>query len=162
MKKNELISKVVCLFVSLVLLFGANSCGTLLYPERRGQTTGKIDVGVALLDGLGLLLFLVPGVIAFAVDFSTGAIYLPPNPDSAGLGYDQIQNMEVVKVGREALTQNEIQSLIAHKTGHTVDLTSPGVKVARFSNSQEPHWQSISEVLALNQLDFFENGKKRL
>lgn len=160
--KNELISKVVCLLVSLMLLFGANSCGTLLYPERRGQTTGKIDVGVALLDGLGLLLFVVPGVIAFAVDFSTGAIYLPPETDSAGLEYDKIQNMEVVKVGREALTQNEIQSLIAHKTGHTVDLTSPGVKVAHFSNSQEPHWQSISEVLTVNQLDFFENGKKRL
>lgn len=160
--KNKLISKVVCLFVSLMLLFGANSCGTLLYPERRGQTTGKIDVGVALLDGLGLLLFVVPGVIAFAVDFSTGAIYLPPEPDSTGLEYDKIQNMEVVKVGREALTQNEIQSLIAHKTGHTVDLTSPGVKVAHFSNSQEPHWQSISEVLTVNQLDFFENGKKRL
>lgn len=162
MMKNELISKVVCLLVSLMLLFGANSCGTLLYPERRGQTTGKIDVGVALLDGLGLLLFVVPGVIAFAVDFSTGAIYLPPETDSAGLEYDKIQNMEVVKVGREALTQNEIQSLIAHKTGHTVDLTSPGVKVAHFSNSQEPHWQSISEVLTVNQLDFFENGKKRL
>jgi hypothetical protein len=29
------------------------------------------------LDGLGLLCFFVPGVVAFAVDFWTGAIYLP-------------------------------------------------------------------------------------
>lgn len=146
--------------VSLVLFFGVNSCGTILYPERRGQTSGKIDVGVALMDGLGLLLFVVPGVIAFVVDFSTGAIYLPPG--SARLEYDKIQNMEVTKVDQEALTQNEIQSFIAQKMGHTVDLTSPEVKVAHFSNTQEHNWQSISEVLTPNQLVFFMNGKKPL
>src|SRR6516225_1345537 len=54
------------------------SCGTVLYPERRGQPVGRLDVGVVALDGIGLLAFLVPGVIAFAVDFATGAIYLPP------------------------------------------------------------------------------------
>ena len=48
-----------------------------MYPERRGQRTGTLDPGIVLLDGLGLLLFFVPGVIAFAVDFATGAIYLP-------------------------------------------------------------------------------------
>lgn len=52
-------------------------CGTLLYPERRGQTGGRLDTAVVLLDGLGLLLFLIPGIIAFAVDFGSGAIYLP-------------------------------------------------------------------------------------
>lgn len=52
-------------------------CGTLLYPERRGQKGGRLDTAVIILDGLGLLLFLVPGIVAFAVDFSTGAIYLP-------------------------------------------------------------------------------------
>ncbi len=69
--------------------------------------------------------------------------------------------MEVAKIGREALTQNGIQLLIAHKTGHTVDLTSPGVKVAHFSNSQEPNWQSLSEVLNPSQLELFRNGKAR-
>ncbi|GGB68849.1 hypothetical protein [Henriciella pelagia] len=53
------------------------ACGTLLYPERRGQTGGQLDTAVVILDGLGLLLFLVPGLIAFAVDFGSGAIYLP-------------------------------------------------------------------------------------
>ncbi|MHC4118300.1 MAG: polyribonucleotide nucleotidyltransferase [Planctomycetota bacterium] len=161
--KNKLISKLFCLLVSLVLIFGVNSCGTILYPERRGQTTGKIDVGVVLLDGLGLLLFVVPGIIAFAVDFSTGAIYLPPeSPESSGPEYDKIQDMEMTRIGREALTQNRIQSLIARRTGHTVDLTSPGVKVTHFSNGQEPNWQSLSEVLTPNQLELFKNGEKRL
>jgi hypothetical protein len=53
------------------------ACGTVFYPERRGQMTGEIDPAVAVLNGIGLLLYVVPGVIAFAVDFATGAIYLP-------------------------------------------------------------------------------------
>jgi hypothetical protein len=38
------------------------------------------------LDGLGLLLFFVPGVVAFAVDFYTGAIYLPIAQSYPGYG----------------------------------------------------------------------------
>jgi len=53
------------------------ACGTIMYPERKGQIDGRIDPTVAILNGIGLLLFLVPGVIAFAVDFSNGTIYLP-------------------------------------------------------------------------------------
>ncbi|MBM6550428.1 hypothetical protein [Marinomonas ostreistagni] len=53
------------------------ACGTLIYPERQGQTGGKLDLGVVALDALGLLLWFVPGVVAFGVDFVTGAIYLP-------------------------------------------------------------------------------------
>jgi len=67
-------------FLAMSAISGAaalSGCGTILYPERRGQTGGRIDVGVAVLDGVGLLLFLVPGLVAFAIDFSTGAIYLP-------------------------------------------------------------------------------------
>jgi hypothetical protein len=63
--------------VASVLVTQLSACGTLLYPERRGQTTGTIDVGVALLDAVGLLFFFVPGVVAFGVDFVTGGIYLP-------------------------------------------------------------------------------------
>lgn len=54
-----------------------SACGTVFYPERRGQITGEIDSGVAILNGIGLLFYIIPGVIAFAVDFATGAIYLP-------------------------------------------------------------------------------------
>ena len=53
-------------------------CGTLLHSERCGRLhRGRIDWAVVALDGLGLILFFIPGVIAFVVDFSTGAIYLP-------------------------------------------------------------------------------------
>lgn len=54
-----------------------SGCGLLLYPERRGQPLGRLDWTVVALDTIGLCFFFVPGVIAFAVDFATGAIFLP-------------------------------------------------------------------------------------
>ena len=53
----------------------STSCGTLLYPERRGQPRGVIDPGVLLLDAVGLIFFVVPGLVAFAVDFTASPIY---------------------------------------------------------------------------------------
>jgi hypothetical protein len=66
----------------VLILTICTSCGTLFYPERRGQKSGSVDPTVAILDGIGLLFFIVPGLIAFAIDFSTGAIY---KPGSGGL-----------------------------------------------------------------------------
>lgn len=55
-------------------------CGYLIFPERTGQPAGQIDWGVVGLDAVGLLFGVAPGLIAFAVDFATGCIYLPPHP----------------------------------------------------------------------------------
>jgi hypothetical protein len=62
----------LALCASIALQLG---CGTILYPDRRGQTSGHIDTGVAVMDGLWCLVFIIPGVIAFIVDFGNGAIY---------------------------------------------------------------------------------------
>lgn len=66
-------------FIVLLLIITPliSACGTLFYPERRGNNS-EIDPTVAILDGIGLLFFIVPGVIAYGVDFTTGAIYLSP------------------------------------------------------------------------------------
>jgi hypothetical protein len=53
------------------------ACGTLFWPDRRGQIDGKIDPVIAVLDAVGILFYVIPGLIAFGVDFATGAIYLP-------------------------------------------------------------------------------------
>jgi len=60
------------ILINVLLL---TACGTLFYPERRGNNS-QIDPTVAILDGVGLLFFIVPGLIAYAVDFTTGTIYL--------------------------------------------------------------------------------------
>ncbi|MGI3131315.1 polyribonucleotide nucleotidyltransferase [Halopseudomonas pachastrellae] len=68
---------VVSLVLTGTLLTQLSACGTLFYPERRGQISGQIDPGVAILNGIGLLFYIIPGLVAFGVDFATGAIYLP-------------------------------------------------------------------------------------
>jgi hypothetical protein len=55
---------------------GSIGCGYLLYPERRGQQSGRIDSGTMVMDILWLLPGIVPGVIALVVDFSSGGIYV--------------------------------------------------------------------------------------
>jgi hypothetical protein len=62
-------------------LLGFTGCGTLIHGERCNRPhSNNIDWKMVALDSLGLLLFFIPGVVAFIVDFSTGAIYLPVEP----------------------------------------------------------------------------------
>ncbi len=69
--------KTLYVLVLAVLIAQLAGCGTIMYPERKGQKGGRIDVGIAALDGIALLVFIVPGIIAYVVDFSNGTIYLP-------------------------------------------------------------------------------------
>ena len=69
----------VTLLLALIVLLPTPGCGTLLFPERQQQPhSERLDPNLLILDGLGLLVFIVPGLVAFFVDFYTGAIYLPP------------------------------------------------------------------------------------
>jgi len=72
-------SKLLGGILLLLLALQTSGCGTLMFSDRQGQSPGRVDPNVVILDGIGLLLFLVPGLVAFAVDFSSGAIYLPPD-----------------------------------------------------------------------------------
>ena len=53
----------------------SSGCGFILYPERRGRTSGRIDIPVLIIDLLWLIPGLIPGVICLVVDFTTGCIY---------------------------------------------------------------------------------------
>src|SRR5215213_6572341 len=100
-------------------------CGTILYPERRYQPHGDIDLKVVALDTLGLLLFFIPGVIAFAVDFTTGAIYLPP---TQGFGADsrpaKDQPLITVQVPHKELTQQRLEQVASQHAGRDVRLVA--------------------------------------
>jgi hypothetical protein len=65
-----------------LLLLQLVACGTLIYPERRGQKAGELDPVIVVLDAIGLIFFIIPGVAAFIIDFDTGAIYLPQGKGS--------------------------------------------------------------------------------
>ncbi|GAB3465432.1 polyribonucleotide nucleotidyltransferase [Azotobacter salinestris] len=64
--------------LAVALTTQLSACGSIFFPDRRGQIEGQVDFLVVGLDAIGLLFYVIPGVIAFAVDFTTGAIYLPP------------------------------------------------------------------------------------
>ncbi len=85
MKVNKGVIKVLSVIVLVVLITQIAGCGTIMYPERRGQAVhGDVDTRVAVLDAVGLLFFIIPGLIAFGVDFYTGAIYLRPGENRYG------------------------------------------------------------------------------
>ena len=63
---------------ALCLLPLLTGCGTILYPGRWGQRReGPLNWKVVALDSCLLLLFVFPGMIAFAVDWWSGTLFLP-------------------------------------------------------------------------------------
>ena len=70
-------SRVIGGVVVAALLTQMTACGSIFFPDRRGQIDGKIDPMIVVLDAVGLLFYVIPGLIAFGVDFATGAIYYP-------------------------------------------------------------------------------------
>ena len=119
MKQTRMFKTIFILFIFVSLLFQLSACGWILHPERRGQNGGRIDTGIAVLDGVGLLFFLIPGIIAYAVDFSTGCIYLPGGVFSDIPGDDQIR---VVKIDPAELSEKEINNIVIRETGLSEDI----------------------------------------
>ena len=95
------------------LCAGLGGCGTIFYPERIGQTHGPLDWKVVALDTVGLLLFLVPGVIAFIVDFHNGTIYLPPEQVPM---YDAPVLSKKARVEKDDLTLSGIETAVNKHT----------------------------------------------
>lgn len=133
-------------FVCIVLAIQLAGCGTIMYPQRRGQQGGKIDAGVAVLDGVGLLLFIIPGVIAFAVDFSDGAIYLPGTSRSSL----DMKNLKVVKFGTGHSSAKNLENIIKEETGYNVKFSQGNMKVIRLSSKDDVR-VSLAEALGVDK-----------
>lgn len=132
---NFLKSKLLSGIIALMVLY-ISSCGTILYPERTGQRKGKIDVAVAALDAVGLLFFLIPGIIAFVVDYNNGTIYLPPGKKGIGSikPTSELDKMIAIKTGNKHLTNSDIELTVKEHTGKSIDLSRSDVVVERFDN----------------------------
>ena len=115
--------------IIVLLVFQLVGCGTIFYPERRGQRAGHLDIGVVALDAIGLLFFLVPGIIAFAVDFSNGTIYLP--------GGSLRAQMKEIKFDPKHTSLAQIERIIKDETGHNVQLTQNNIKVSHLKSKEE-------------------------
>lgn len=129
---------------------GPIGCGTLMYPERHGQPHSRdIDWKVVALDGLGLVLFFVPGVIAFVVDFATGSIYLPPEPCPPGSPSHPCpppNALSRIEVAPTELDARKIEAVVAEHAGKRIVLERPGSRVsplpalARYPEQCRRHW----------------------
>lgn len=132
--------KISCRVVILALILNLAACGTLLYPERMGQRhSNTVDIKIAVLDGIGLLFFIVPGLVAFAVDYNQGTIYLPPNPHRSSL--DKEPTLQVVKTD-QIIDNHYLETLIRNELKLSVDLDA--------KNSLTSKQGSLEQVRLLN------------
>jgi hypothetical protein len=115
------------------------SCGTLIHRDRWWQPrTGVLDPSVVMLDGLGVLVFFVPGAVGFIVDFWTGAIYLPPQYQPYPLPPNAPPPpMTRIQTDPTTLNKEKIESIVREQTGKSIDLDSPGVNVRRVDNVEQ-------------------------
>ena len=119
------------LFICAVFTLQLMGCGTLMYPERRGQRGGSLDAGVAVLDGIGLLFGIIPGVIAFAVDFSNGTIYLP---ERTRMGLLDLKNIKEVKFDPKHTSLASIERIIKDQTGCEVKFDQDNIRLSKLKS----------------------------
>lgn len=116
------IKKFISVSIGAALVIQLSACGTILHPERKGQVSGLLDTRIVVLDAIGLLFFFVPGVIAFAVDFTNGTIYLPGTSASTSTGEVNVVNIE------GDITNEKIEKIILEQTGKTISLNDSNVE----------------------------------
>ena len=122
------------------LLANLTACGTLLHPERKGQTGGHIDPGVVVLDGIGLLFFFIPGVIAFAVDFSYGTIYLPGGRRAS------LSNNELEQLSQgDQINLERLTSLVQKNSGNGIPLSYQDLQITQLDSVEQLPKEFISQ-----------------
>jgi len=111
------LTNIFCVVISMALIIQLSACGFFMYPERRGQSPGgRIDPAIATLDALGLLLFIFPGVIAFAVDITNGTLYFPSERHRSSSS-NETKQMTVVRVNPGELNEKTIHEIVQRHTG---------------------------------------------
>ncbi len=117
------LKKLTAAMLTAALVTQLSACGTLLYPERRGQIDGQIDPAIAVLNGIGILFYVIPGLIAFAIDFSTGAIYLPNAQYSVAP-----ETLSPAINADGTLNQAKLQAILEQQLDITLPLNHPNLQ----------------------------------
>ncbi|WP_341938823.1 hypothetical protein [Marinimicrobium sp. C2-29] len=146
MRINRL-SKALAVGLCAGLILQTTACGTVLHPERKGQTGGRLDPAIVALNAVGLLLWVIPGVVAFAVDFSNGTIYLPGG--SAQLTDEQ---MERVTRADGQVDQEALEKVVNEELGMNVDLQASNVQVRAMESREQLQALLAKQPTTLAQL----------
>jgi len=131
-----------------MIALGASSvgCGTILHPERKGQPAGPLDWSIVALDAVGLLFFFVPGVIAFAVDFNNGTIYLPPEQHYGGVTSED-RRLTARKIDGNARNVRDVERMVSEYVGQGIAL-QPGRYETRPLSKLDEFWPTHAEFAA--------------
>lgn len=113
-------SRIVGGVLAVSLFTQLAACGTLFYPDRRGQIEGRIDPTIAVFNAVGLLFYVIPGLLAFAIDFATGAIYFPD--DQYSMSPEKLQDA----IGADGQIDTlRLKAIIEQETGRSLPLDDP-------------------------------------
>ncbi|WP_397451257.1 polyribonucleotide nucleotidyltransferase [Pseudomonas sp. NA-150] len=114
------------------LLTQLTACGSIFYPDRRGQIDGHLDPVIVALDAIGLLFYIIPGLIAFGVDFTTGAIYFPGGRTSQ---IDPHKLQPAIKADG-SIDNSKLQAILETELGRSLPLNDPRLIQHRGSAQQ--------------------------
>jgi hypothetical protein len=103
------------------------SCGYILHPERRNQKSGHVDWAIVGLDAIGLLFFIIPGLIAFGVDIASGTIYMSSNNNFSNLEFREYKKIKI----KGEVNEKNIIAAINESTGIVIDFDNPNLKIIR-------------------------------
>jgi hypothetical protein len=113
-------SRVIGGVLAATLLTQLAACGTLFFPDRRGQIEGQVDPVVAGLNAIGILFYVIPGLIAFGIDFATGAIYLPN--DQYSVAPEKLREA----IGADGQVDPlKLKAILHREIGHELPLDDP-------------------------------------
>lgn len=120
-------------------------CGTVLHPERRGQSAGPLDWKVVALDAIGLLFFFVPGVIAFAVDFNNGTIYLPSERHVNSTAAKRRPRLVAHHLDK-VLTRGDVELVVSRHVKQDVELSADRFQTRPLGHIRD-FWSARSEFV---------------
>lgn len=107
------------------------SCGTIFYPDRINQKEpGDLDPAILIADAVGLFFFLIPGIVAFAIDFGTGAIYYPAGHEAG----DPERTIFDRDDSQAKLDRNTIERRVGERVGRTIDLGRDDVRAMQIES----------------------------
>ncbi|HEY8569778.1 hypothetical protein [Microbulbifer sp.] len=142
----------------LTLVLNLTACGYFLYPERKGQSGGRVDPVVVILDGVGLLFGILPGVVAFAVDITNGTIYLPAGGSSAidrHLTANEPQAKEVVDQNGQAWIELPLEAVSGGEEIDAQNLEQVSAALAQYTGQQV----AVTDIVWLQDLVALEQAR---
>ena len=120
-----------CLLSALFL--GTSGCGTLFFSRRIGKKMSRtIDKKVFFTDCFLCLAGVIPGVVAFILDYDNETIYyteaelLPDDFNGANLSPDKMK-----KIDGGPMTEAEIARRLSEVTGRRIDLSQARIITSR-------------------------------